>query len=71
MNKNNIEDKLNVEAHVWLLTGIFKTCKDRSIKNANWAQAASGQATEDELKQFGNCVKKSLKAVALFPSVIQ
>jgi len=70
MNKS-IEDKINLESHVWLLTGVFKTCKDRTIKNQNWSQPSSAQASEEELKQFGNCVRKSLKAVALFPSTIQ
>ncbi len=67
---DRVQDKLNLESHVWLLSGVFKNCKDRTIKNSNWSQAASANATEDELKQFSNCVTKNLKAVALFPSVI-
>lgn len=67
---DRIGDKLNLEAHVWVLTGIFKTCKDRTIKNSNWAQANSAVATEEETKQFTNCVTKSLKAVALYPTTI-
>jgi hypothetical protein len=67
---DRLESKLNLEGHVWLLTGVFKTCKDRTIKNTNYSNAASANATDDEIKQFTNCVTKNLKAVALFPSII-
>jgi hypothetical protein len=67
---DRVQDKINMESHIWLFSGIFKNCKDRTIKNANWAQPASAKATEDEIKQFSNCVSKNLKAVALFPAVI-
>ena len=67
---DRVQDKLNLEAHVWTLSAIYKNCKDRSIKNANYSNAASGNATDEEIKQFTNCVTKNLKAVALFPSII-
>ena len=67
---DRLQDKLNLESHVWALTGIFKTCKDRTIKNANWSNANSAIASEEEIKQFSNCVTKSLKAIALFPATI-
>lgn len=67
---DRLQDKLNLEGHVWTLTAAFKTCKDRSIKNANWSQAASAQATDEEMKTFNNCIVKHLKAIALFPSTI-
>jgi hypothetical protein len=59
-----------MEAHVWLMSEIFNNCKTRATKNSNWSQPASGVATEDELKQFTNCVTKSFKGIALFPSII-
>ena len=68
---DRVQDKVNLESHVWLLAGIFKNCKDRTVKNANWNQPASANATEDEIKAFSNCVTKNLKAVALFPTVIE
>jgi hypothetical protein len=68
---DRVQDKVNLEAHVWTLTGVFKTCKDRTMKNTNWAQPASAQASDDEIKQFANCVTKSLKAIALFPTTIE
>ena len=64
------QEKLNMEAHVWLMSEIFNNCKTRATKNSNWSQPASGVATEDELKQFTNCVTKSFKGIALFPSII-
>ena len=67
---DRVQDKLNLEAHVWTLSAIYKNCKDRSIKNANYSNPASGNATDEEIKQFTNCVTKNLKAVALFPSII-
>jgi len=67
---DRIEDRINLEAHVWVLSSIYKSCKDRSIKNANFNQPASGTATDDEMKVFTNCVTKSLKGIALFPSII-
>ncbi len=67
---DRVQDKLNLEAHVWTLSAIYKNCKDRSTKNSNFANAASGTATDDEIKQFTNCVTKNLKAIALFPSII-
>ena len=68
---DRVADKLILESHVWVLTGIFKNCKDRTQKNTNWSQPASGTATDDEIKQFSNCVTKNLKAVALYPTVIE
>lgn len=67
---DRVQDKLNLEAHVWTLSAIFKTCKDRTMKNTNYTNPASANATDDEFKQFSNCVTKNLKAVALFPSII-
>jgi len=68
---DRVQDKINLESHVWLLAGIFKNCKDRTAKNVNWSQAASANPTDDEIKQFSNCVAKNLKGVALFPSLIE
>jgi hypothetical protein len=68
---DRVQDKVNLESHVWLLAGIFKNCKDRTQKNTNWSQAASANATDDEIKSFSNCVVKNLKAVALFPTAIE
>ena len=67
---DRVQDKLNLEAHVWTLSGVFKTCKDRTTKNTNYTTPASGNATDEEMKQFTNCVTKNLKAIALFPSII-
>lgn len=67
---NRVQEKVNLEAHVWVLSSVFKTCKDRAIKNTNYANPASGVATDDEVKQFTNCVTKNLKAIALYPSII-
>ena len=67
---DRVQDKLNLEAHVWTLSAVFKTCKDRTIKNTNYSTPASANATDDEFKQFSNCVTKNLKAIALFPSII-
>jgi hypothetical protein len=67
---DNTHEKLNIEAHVWLMSGIFNNCKNRATKNSNWNQPASAVATEEELKQFTNCITKSFKGVALFPSII-
>jgi hypothetical protein len=64
------QDKVNIEAHVWLMSEIFNNCKNRATKNSNWSQPASAAATEEELKQFTNCVTKSFKGIALFPSII-
>ena len=64
------QEKLNIEAHVWLMSEIFNNCKTRATKNSNWSQPASGVATEEEVKQFTNCVTKSFKGIALFPSII-
>lgn len=67
---NRVQEKINLEAHVWVLSSVFKTCKDRAIKNTNYANPASAVATDDEVKQFTNCVTKNLKAIALYPSII-
>lgn len=67
---DRVQDKFNLESHVWALTAVYKTCKDRTVKNTNYSNAASANATDDELKQFSNCVTKNLKAIALFPSII-
>ena len=64
------QEKLNLEAHVWLLSEIYSNCKTRSIKNANWTNPDSGNATEEELKNFTNCVTKSFKGIALYPTII-
>ena len=66
---DNLHNRANFEANVWTFTAIFKTCKDRAIKNSNWSQAASANTTDEEIKQFTNCVTKSFKAVALYPSI--
>jgi hypothetical protein len=62
--------KTNLEANIWAYNNIFKVCRDRSLKNTNYNQAASALATDEELRQFTNCCTKHLKAAALFPSVI-
>jgi hypothetical protein len=67
---DRVQDKLNLEAHVWTFSAIYKNCKDRTNKNTNYSNPASANATDDEIKQFTNCVTKNLKAVALFPSII-
>lgn len=67
---DRVQDKLNLEAHAWGFTAIFKNCKDRSIKNANYTNPASANATDEEIKQFTNCVTKNFKAIALYPSII-
>ena len=64
------QEKLNIEGNVWLLAEIFNNCKTRATKNSNWNNPASAIATEEELKQFSNCVTKSFKGVALFPTII-
>ena len=45
---DRVQDKLNLEAHVWTLSAVFKTCKDRAIKNTNYNTPASANATDDE-----------------------
>ena len=45
---DRVQDKLNLEAHVWTLSAVFKTCKDRTIKNTNYSTPASANATDDE-----------------------
>ncbi len=67
---DRVEDKLNLEAHVWLLSGVFKSCKDRTMKASDFNKPGSGVASDEELRQFTNCVTKNLKAVALFPATI-
>ena len=67
---SNLIDKLNLEAHVWTLNNSFKLCRERALKNNNFHQPNSAQATEDELKTFTNCVTKSVKAIALFPTIL-
>ena len=64
-------DKTNIESHVWIFSGIFKNCKDRAVKNANWSQEASAKATEEEIKQFSNCIAKNIKAMALYPTIFE
>jgi hypothetical protein len=59
-----------MEMHVWQFDHIFKNCKERTMKNTNWTQAASGKATEEELRQFTNCVTKNIKAIAVYPTII-
>ena len=68
--ERNLEDKTNLEAHVWLLTSSFKICRDRTLKNTNYGQQNSAITTEEEQRSFANCVTKHLKSVALFPSII-
>lgn len=63
----NHSDKTTLESHVWVFSGIFKNCKDRVIKNANYTSEASAKATDEEIKSFSNCVAKNIKAVALYP----
>ena len=67
---NRGQDKLNIEANVWLLSEVFNFCKTRATKNSNWSNAASANASEEEIKQFTNCVIKSFKGVAMFPTII-
>ena len=64
------QEKVNIEAHVWLFAEIFNNCKNRATKNSNWSQPASGNPTDEEVKAFTNCITKSFKGVALFPSII-
>ena len=67
---DRVQDKLNLESHVWTFSAIFKNCKDRASKTTNYANPASANASDEEIKQFTNCVTKNLKAIALFPSII-
>lgn len=46
----SLESKLNLESHVWVLASTFKVCKDRTMKNTNYANAASANATEEEIR---------------------
>jgi hypothetical protein len=64
------QDKLSIEGNVWLLSEIFNNCKARATKNSNWSNPASANVTDEEIKQFTNCVTKSFKGVALFPTII-
>jgi len=47
---SSLSDTINLEANVWTYAAVFKTCKDRAIKNANYSNPASGSATDDEVK---------------------
>lgn len=67
---SRLENKTNLESHVWVLASNFRICRERTLKNTNYTQANSANATDDEIKNFSNCVAKHLKAVALFPSVL-
>ena len=66
---SRLENKTNLENHVWVLGSNFRICRERTLKNTNYTQANSADLSADELKNFSNCVAKHLKAVALFPSV--
>ena len=51
---DRVQEKLNFEAHVWLLSEIYSNCKTRATKNVNWSNPASGNATDEELKNFSS-----------------
>ena len=67
----SLQSKLNLEAHVWILSAAFKTCKDRTLKNTNYSTPASANASDEEIRQFTNCVTKHFKAIALAPSIVE
>ena len=46
--EKSLEDRVNLEAHVWLLASTFKICRDRTIKNTNYSQAASAKVSDEE-----------------------
>jgi hypothetical protein len=65
-----LQDKINIESNVWTQAMTFKLCKDRVLKNPDFSKPNSGVASEEELRQFSNCVTKSFKSIVLFPSVL-
>jgi hypothetical protein len=67
---SRLESTLNLEAHVWTLSSVFTVCRERAIKNVNYHHANSGALSDEEVRSFANCVTKHVKAIALFPSVI-
>lgn len=49
-------EKAQLESQVWLYAASFKNCKDRTAKTVDYTKPASAVASEDELKQFSNCI---------------
>ena len=67
---SRLEHKLNLESHVWMLASSFRICRDKSLKATDYSKQNTGNASDEEIKNFSNCVSKHLKAVALFPSML-